>query len=1549
MIANGTNTVSVTVTGSTSGAITVSTNKGLFSNGEKAVQAPTTPVTFTLVTCNAATEANCPGTAVLRAVDASGLAGQADVTFTSSGGGIVCTTCGAAACVGVICDSSGHTCSSSSPSTCSACPAGDVEICNDGIDNNCNALVDCADPQCQPVGNDPGAFCDLVGHTCSVNNAPGPSACTTCSGNGGTPEAQETSCGDGFDNDCNGLTDCQDPACAGAPCKFGLTCHPTAKTCTVLTPTCTTCGDPACAGMTCDPLGHTCSASSPSTCTTCPGGSVEICNDGIDNNCNGLVDCEETSCQPVGNNYGAICSPTGLTCSVDLPAAASTCKVCNGNGSSPEVHETTCGDGIDNDCNGLTDCQDPNCAGSTCAFGLACDPVLRTCTVATPTCATCGPSACVGVTCDTAGHTCSASSPSTCSTCPGGAVEICNDGIDNNCNGLVDCAEANCWPTANNPGAFCDATGHTCSVNNSPGPSTCTTCSGNGGAVEAREVSCGDGVDNDCNGLADCQDPACAGTSAPCAFGLKCDPVAKTCSDPSTTCTTCGPVPCVGMTCDALGHACSVGAPSTCTTCPGGEVEICNDGIDNNCNGLIDCDETSCQPVGNNYGAICSPKGLTCSVDLPAAASACNVCNGNGGSPEASETSCTDGFDNDCDGLIDCQDPNCAGRTCKFGFNCDGAARTCTVPTTTCATCGPAACYGVTCDTDGHTCTTPAAGSASTCSDCPGGAVEICNDGVDNNCNGLVDCAEGNCQPTANNFGAVCDPVGNTCAVDIPPGSSTCRTCSGNGGTVETTEVSCGDGADNDCNGLADCQDPACAGSSAPCAFGLKCDPVGRTCTVPSTTCSACGPAPCVGMICDDVGRVCSVDAVSTCTTCPAGTIPCADPVKFSLVLAVLPPDSNRIPADGIATTRITATLTFDGQPLVGQPITFAIAPGDPGTLLPPLGVVTDSNGQLTIEFLSSALGGDATVTGTFEVNPSTPITGTTVIATPHLGRVTFVSAQYEVLGAFQSGFQERSILTYQLFDSANVPYPPRLTVTFTHQSLAGSYIGTSYAANCVADACTATAKTDINGQVTVGVSSGTSAGEIFINAGASAGGISKNADAHKLAIVGAKANGAHITMDCYLGDGTTSPADAAAGVKNIPAFSASDCNFSHYVDPSGKVVTCKALLADRFNNVIGRETRVQFFSEAGTAGPSTLTPPYDTSAAPSAQRDLGIGVSYVRPDGKLPVDVSQFGGEFFATYADGCNGRIHNPRDGLVTVIAIASGDEGFVDLNGNGVYDPLHCAGTGTGTGVPIVPCSIDADCGGVVGSSCSEPGEPFVDMGEPYIDANDNGVWDLGEFFVDVDGDGTWTPPNGKWTDNTVIWVETRVLFSGLPLNRATGGTSGFTAAGFFDPASFAPVGSFSVGTGTPGTSQSFVFAIGDGNYNPPPGGAAFAASMTGANASATFALNPTSANDLGMTFTQQYCTVRTLEEVSSPSTMCSNVCPGGSMTNPCYVVTNVGNCTPGTSPRTGCTGFGFGSIGQVTVTGGTPAGANTLQVTGTASSGSATGSLPGTVTP
>ena len=147
--------------------------------------------------------------------------------------------------------------------------------------------------------------------------------------------------------------------------------------------------------------------------------------------------------------------------------------------------------------------------------------------------------------------------------------------------------------------------------------------------------------------------------------------------------------------------------------------EICNDGIDNNGNGMIDCAETSCDTQG------CNPFGKVC------AAGACTCVGGT-----ATELVCGDGIDDDCDGLVDCADPDCAStaacsENCTDGIDNDGD---------TLVDCLDPSCLGQSCGANGLTCV------LTVCA-CPGGATTetSCTDGTDNDCDGTVDCADSDC------------------------------------------------------------------------------------------------------------------------------------------------------------------------------------------------------------------------------------------------------------------------------------------------------------------------------------------------------------------------------------------------------------------------------------------------------------------------------------------------------------------------------------------------------------------------------------------------------------------------------------------------------------------------------------------------------------------------------------------------------------------------------------------------------------------------------------
>ncbi|HRI68559.1 MAG TPA: putative metal-binding motif-containing protein [Polyangium sp.] len=93
-------------------------------------------------------------------------------------------------------------------------------------------------------------------------------------------------CGDGADNDCNGVTDCNDPACRQVP-NCGCIPSPGGEICgngrdddcDLLID----CADPDCTGK--------------SPCVCVPPGKPEVCMGGLDEDCDGKIDCEDNDCK----------------------------------------------------------------------------------------------------------------------------------------------------------------------------------------------------------------------------------------------------------------------------------------------------------------------------------------------------------------------------------------------------------------------------------------------------------------------------------------------------------------------------------------------------------------------------------------------------------------------------------------------------------------------------------------------------------------------------------------------------------------------------------------------------------------------------------------------------------------------------------------------------------------------------------------------------------------------------------------------------------------------------------------------------------------------------------------------------------------------------------------------------------------------------------------------------------------------------------------------------------------------------------------------------
>ncbi|HEX7762523.1 MAG TPA: hypothetical protein VF433_02780, partial [Cellvibrio sp.] len=156
--------------------------------------------------------------------------------------------------------------------------------------------------------------------------------------------------------------------------------------------------------------------------------------------------------------------------------------------------------------------------------------------------------------------------------------------------------------------------------------------------------------------------------------------------------------------------------------------------------------------------------------------------------------------------------------------------------------------------------------------------------------------------------------------------------------------------------------------------------------------------------------------------------------------------------------------------------------------------------------------------------------------------------------------------------------------------------------------------------------------------------------------------------------------------------------------DYNGETVSISVYLADADNNPPPDGTSVQFITEGGTIDPNCTTT---------------NGTCVVTWKSTTP-----------------------RPSNGRVTILATTVGNESFEDVDGDGVYtfgkDIFNTFNNG-GNCNPNVPLSTaEATPGG--------NDEPCDDLGEAYLDANEDGEYNAGEKIVDFNINGRHDTENG-----------------------------------------------------------------------------------------------------------------------------------------------------------------------------------------------------------
>ncbi len=389
---------------------------------------------------------------------------------------------------------------------------------------------------------------------------------------------------------------------------------------------------------------------------------------------------------------------------------------------------------------------------------------------------------------------------------------------------------------------------------------------------------------------------------------------------------------------------------------------------------------------------------------------------------------------------------------------------------------------------------------------------------------------------------------------------------------------------------------------------------------------------------------------------------------------------SNEVLADNVSTVDLTAEVFLVGGTKAGADVEV--------DFVTDLGYFKESGNQQLYTALTDADGvAVATFQGGSEQGMATVSAGVFVdqiqasddveINVRALGAVGWVSSTPEKLGVKGSGRNESSNIIFQLLDSANQPMTAGVLVEFSTSDAPGVGLDPL------------TARTDSLGFVDTNLSSGFDATSVTVKATAHVGSKTIVGESPSLAIVGAKPSGTYFDFVCEQ--------------LNVGGFRI-----------IGAEVACTAYLADRHSHIVGFATSVLFKVEAGAID--------GTAQTPDEGVNIGVASTFMRTQDPKPPDVPAIANEPFIGSA--------NPRDGLVTVIAYTTGEEGFTDLNGNSQYDV----------------------------------GEDFDDLGEPFVDANDNGTFEPGEKFKDANESGSYDGPNGVWDSDTLIWDQTWILWTG-----------------------------------------------------------------------------------------------------------------------------------------------------------------------------------------
>lgn len=242
-----------------------------------------------------------------------------------------------------------------------------VSVCSDGLDNDHDGFIDypedkgCVSPDDEDevdpiiIPPPPPENCidvDLDGYALAGENC-GSADCDD--NNAGINPGVSEVCNNNVDDNCNGLADCQEPSCAQASnCQI----LPPDLTCTDYDKDSYNLAGENCGQADCNDENASINPSA-----------NEICTNNIDDNCNGLIDCDDTACKDALNCQDLPPEPACIDADNDgYNLGKEGCGQADCNDNNPLINSKAteiCDNGLDDNCDGLTDCQDAACSANS--------------------------------------------------------------------------------------------------------------------------------------------------------------------------------------------------------------------------------------------------------------------------------------------------------------------------------------------------------------------------------------------------------------------------------------------------------------------------------------------------------------------------------------------------------------------------------------------------------------------------------------------------------------------------------------------------------------------------------------------------------------------------------------------------------------------------------------------------------------------------------------------------------------------------------------------------------------------------------------------------------------------------------------------------------------------------------------------------------------------------------------------------------------------------------------------------------------------------------